>query len=93
MDHWALKHLNNSSKVNCMHARWIAYIQKFTFSFRHKSSQLNKVVAALNHRVILLISIRNKIVNFDYLKDLYVDNVYFKEEWHNYVNGFTRKRK
>lgn len=36
-DHQALKYLNNSSKSNRMHGRWIAYVQKFTFSLRHKS--------------------------------------------------------
>ena len=64
-----------------MHARWIVYIQRFTFSFRHKSSQLNKVADALRRRVLLLTTIQNEIIDFDYLKDLYTEDEDFKEKW------------
>lgn len=80
-NHQALKYLNNSSKSNRMHGHWIAYIQKFTFSLRHKSGQLNKVANALSRRVLLLTTIRSEIIGFDYLKDLYVDDEDFKDIW------------
>lgn len=50
-----------------MHVRWITYIQKFSFSLRHKTNHLNKVVNALSHQIILLTSIRSEIVDFDYI--------------------------
>ena len=64
-----------------MHARWIAYIERFTFSLRHKLGQLNKVVDALSHQVLLLTVVQNEIIGFDYLKDLYANNEDFKEKW------------
>ena len=80
-DHQALKYLNSSSKANRMHARWIASIQKFTFSLKHKLGQLNKVADALSRRVMLLTSVRNEIIGFDHLKILYADDEDFHEEW------------
>lgn len=69
-DHQALKYLQNATKPNRMHARWIAYIQKFTFSLKHKSGQLNKVADALSRRASLLIIAKNEISCFEYLKEL-----------------------
>ncbi|PON64714.1 hypothetical protein PanWU01x14_121890, partial [Parasponia andersonii] len=91
IDHQALKYLNNSFKPNRMHARWISYIQKFTFSLKYKLGQLNKVANALSCRVMLLIAVQNKIIGFDYLKDLYVDDEDFKEEWEKCINGVANK--
>lgn len=74
-----------------MHARWIAYIQKFTFSLKHKSGQLNKVVDALSRRVMLLTSAHNEIIGFDYLKILYADDEDFHEEWQKCTSGVASK--
>lgn len=52
---------------------------------------MNKVDDALSHWLILLTSMRSEIVGYDYLKDLYMDDKDFKEEWHNCVNGVTNK--
>ena len=90
-DHQALKYLNNSSKANHMHARWIAYIQKFTFSLRHKLGHLNKAVDALSRRDMLLTVVQSEIISFDYLKDLYADDQDFKEEWQKCTNGVVDK--
>ena len=52
-----------------MHARWIDFLQKFTFVIKHDPSQQNKVVDALSRRASLLATISTKVVGFDYLKD------------------------
>lgn len=38
-DHQTLKFINNQNIINQMHARWFSYIQKFSFSLKHKSDQ------------------------------------------------------
>ena len=48
MDHQALKHINSQVSINRMHARWVAYIQRFHFTLKHKSGVTNNVVVALN---------------------------------------------
>ena len=46
--HQALKHINSQVSINKMHARWVAYIQRFHFTLKHKSGLTNKVADALS---------------------------------------------
>lgn len=69
---------------NRIHARWIATIQRFSFAIKHKLGQLNKVADALSRRPSLLTTVRNEIIGFDYLKELYADDEDFKAKWENY---------
>ena len=43
-DHEALKYLNSQSNVNKRHAKWVSFLQQFTFSLKHQSGILNKVL-------------------------------------------------
>ncbi|XP_078444228.1 uncharacterized protein LOC144713508 [Wolffia australiana] len=47
-DHGALRHLHDQKKVSDRHARWIAYLQDFTFVIRHKKGKDNVVADALS---------------------------------------------
>ena len=47
-DHQALKHINSQVNINRMHAQWVAYIQRFHFTLKHKSGATNKVADALS---------------------------------------------
>ncbi|XP_075667887.1 uncharacterized protein LOC142637490 [Castanea sativa] len=67
----ALKHINSQASISQMHARRVAYIQRFHFTLKHKSSVTNKVADALNKRASLLTTLHSKVVGFDCLKELY----------------------
>ena len=67
-NHQALKHVNSQVSINRMHARWVAYIQCFHFTLKHKSGVTNKVAGAFNKRASLLTTLRTKVVGFDCLK-------------------------
>ena len=57
-----------------MHARWVSYMQKFTFVLKHKSRQQNKVADMLSRQATLLVTLVNKVTNFECLKELYVED-------------------
>ncbi|XP_050249262.1 uncharacterized protein LOC126696595 [Quercus robur] len=70
-NHQALKHINSQVSIDMMHARWVAYIQRFHFTLKYKSSVTNKVANALSKRASLLTTLYTEVVRFDYLKELY----------------------
>ena len=88
-----LKHINNQVCINRMHARWVAYIQRFHFTLKHKSSVTNKVVNALSRWATLLTTLRTEVIRFDYLKELYENdencgNIWGKcQQTHTTVNS------
>ena len=80
-DHQALKSVNQQTTINRMHARWISFIQRFTFSIKHKSGKLNRVVDALSRKAACLINNRADVFGFDYFKELYHQDRDFAEIW------------
>lgn len=76
-DQEALKYINGQHKLNRRHAKWVAYLQEFTFSLRHQFGTLNKVANALSRQVALLTTMHTKVVDFDTLRELYTANPSF----------------
>jgi len=64
-----------------MHARWVAYIQHFYFTLKHKLGITNKVANVLSRIASLLTTLRTKVVGFDYLKELYENDENFGDIW------------
>ena len=76
-DHDALKHLDSPVKVSAQHANWIAYLQQFTFTIKHKSGKLNRVADALSRRHSLLTTMHTTVVGFASFSELYESDPYF----------------
>ena len=74
-----MKHINSQVSINMMHARWVAYIQRFHFTLKHKSSVTNKMADALSKRASLLTTLCIEVVRFDCLKELYENDEDFSD--------------
>jgi len=76
-DHEALKYINGQQKLSRRHAKWVSYLQEFTFSLRNQSRSLNRVADALSRQIILLTTMRANVVGFNTFKELYAGDPSF----------------
>ena len=86
-DHEALKYLNSQQKLNSRHARWVEFLQPYSFSIKHKSKKLNKVANALSRRHSLLNTMEVQVLGFEVLKELYNDDLDFGDVWKDCSKG------
>lgn len=80
-DHEALKYINGQHKLKPRHAKWVEFMQSYTFSIKHKAGTLNKVVDALSRRHTLLSAMQVQTIGFETFKELYVDDSDFAGIW------------
>lgn len=71
IDHEALKYINGQHKLCRLHAKWVAYLQEFTFTLRHQAGSLNRVADALSRRIVLLTTMSNSVAGFAEFSDMY----------------------
>ncbi|KAE8702634.1 putative CCCH-type zinc finger family protein [Hibiscus syriacus] len=70
-DHEALKYINGQHKLSRRHAKWVAYLQEFTFTLRHHAGSLNRIAYALSRRTLLLTTMSTKVAGFETFTDMY----------------------
>eukprot|EP00253_Pinus_taeda_P006315 PITA_06315 len=89
-DNSALQYVTQQHKLNNKHAKWVEYLQSFTFVLKHISGQANKVANALSRRALLLQESGIQVMGFEYLKDLYQMDADFKEAFEACQNPVLR---
>jgi hypothetical protein len=82
--------VTQQEKLNQKHAKWVEYIQNFTFVIKHISGTTNKVVDALSRKCLLLQEFKVRTLGFDDLKDMYADDQDFKEAYEAAENPALR---
>ena len=78
-DHLALKYINTQKKLNTRHAKWVSFLQGYTFVLKHKSGKQNQVADALSRRTSLLSTMVAEVIGFDTIKKLYATDDDFWE--------------
>ena len=74
INHEALKHLNSQATLNKRHAKWVVYLQQFSFSLRHKAGVFNRVVDGLSKRSSLLVLMHNTVEGFEAFREQYKED-------------------
>ena len=91
-DNHVLQFMTQQDKLNQKHEKWVEYMHNFTFVIKHISGTANKVVDALSRKCLLMQEFRVKTLGFDNLKDMYRDDLYFKEAYEASENPILRDR-
>ena len=73
-DHESLKHLKGQNKLNKRHARWSEFIESFPYVIKYKQGKDNIVADALSQRYALLSTLDAKLLGFEHIKELYVND-------------------
>nr|KAJ0191744.1 hypothetical protein LSAT_V11C800451480 [Lactuca sativa] len=82
-DHEAIKYVQGQQKLNPRHAKWVEFLQDYSFVIRHRAGSSNTVVDALSRRYILLSEMKFQVCGFDSFRDLYQDDPYFRTIWNS----------
>ena len=61
-------------KLNRKHAKWVEYLQSFTFVIKHISGQANKVANVLSRRSLVIQECKVQILGFPFVKELYAQD-------------------
>jgi hypothetical protein len=91
-DNHTLQFVTRQEKLNQKHAKWVEYMQNFTFLIKHISGTANKVVDALSRKCLLMQEFRVKTLVFDNLKEMYRDDPDFEEAYEASENPILRDR-
>jgi hypothetical protein len=78
--------------LNQKHAKWVEYMNNFTFVIKNIYGTVNKVVDALRRKCLILQEFRVKTLGFYNLKEMYRDDAYFKEAYEACQNLVLRDR-
>ncbi|XP_048228314.1 uncharacterized protein LOC125369579 [Ricinus communis] len=76
-DHEALKYIHGQQKLNHRHAKWVEFLQSFTFHSKYKEGRNNVVADALSRRRYLLATVHTQVLGFEHLKGLYENDEHF----------------
>jgi hypothetical protein len=78
--------------LNQKHAKWVEFMQNFTFLINHIYGTSNKFVDALSRKCLLMQEFKVKTFSFDNLKEMYRDDPDFKEAYEAFENLVLRDR-
>jgi hypothetical protein len=60
--------------LNKRHAKWVEFMETFPYKIKYKQSKENIVADALSHGYVLLNTVNTRLLSFEYMKELYVND-------------------
>ncbi|XP_071709110.1 uncharacterized protein [Rutidosis leptorrhynchoides] len=63
--------INGQHKLNPRHAKWVEFLQMYSFVSKHKADTSNVVADALSRRYTLLSILEARVLRFSFVKELY----------------------
>jgi len=81
-DHEALKYLRGQHKLNLRHAKWVEFLQSFSFVAKHKKGSTNVVVDTISRRRSILAVMEARVIIFQFICELYQEDEDFKHYLH-----------
>jgi hypothetical protein len=91
-DNQALQFITRQEKLNQRHAKWVKFMQNFTFVIKHISGTANKFANALSRRCLIMQEFQVETLGFEHLKEMYGEDAYFKEDFEACSNPLLRNR-
>ncbi|KAA3477920.1 reverse transcriptase [Gossypium australe] len=86
-NHEALKYIKGQHKLNKRHAKWIKYLESFSYVIKYKKGKENVVADALSRRYTLFTIIDSKLLGFHHIKELYANDVDFSNIYNACESG------
>ncbi|GKC62572.1 putative nucleotidyltransferase, ribonuclease H, partial [Tanacetum coccineum] len=71
------RHIRTQDKVSHKHGRWLAFLEKFTFVVKHKTSVSNRATDALSRRSGLLVTMQVDVPRLDVIRNMVAVDPYF----------------
>jgi hypothetical protein len=88
-DHESLEHIRGQAKLNKRHAKWVEFIETFSYIIKHKKGKKNVIADALSRHYTMLSQLDDKFFGLESIKELYATDVDFKDAYENCREGQT----
>jgi len=86
-DHDSLRHLHSQKHLNAQHARWVEFLQQYTFVLKHKAGTENRVADALSRKTFLLHTLTVDVNWFHGVKEQYPEDPDFGKIYKQLLNN------
>jgi hypothetical protein len=78
-----LKHIRGQAKLNKCHAKWVEFIETFSYIIKHKKGKENIIADALSRCYTMLSQLDHKFFGLESIKELYATDVDFQDAYEN----------
>lgn len=65
--------------MNHLHVKWVEFIETFSYMIKYKLGKENIVFDTLSWEYVLLSILNTKLIEFKYVKNLYIEDVDFDQ--------------